>query len=61
MANLQIRLDDQLKSEAQMIAEGMGLDLTTAVRMFLKQMVTDHGLPFRLSIDPFYNDHNQAL
>jgi DNA-damage-inducible protein J len=60
MANLQVRIDDQLKDQAQMIAQGMGLDLTAAVRLFLTQMVRENGLPFQPKSDPFYSAKNQA-
>jgi DNA-damage-inducible protein J len=61
MANLQIRLDDELKNNAQAIASEMGIDLTTAVRMFLTQMVRNKGLPFTPSLDPFYSHENQTI
>lgn len=38
MANLQIRIDDDLRNKAQEIANSMGLDLASAVRMFLCQI-----------------------
>ena len=60
MANLQIRIDDVLKNSASAVAEQLGFDLPTAVRMFLKQMVSDQALPFRPKIDPFYSEENQA-
>lgn len=62
MANLQVRLDDSLKAKAQTVAEGMGMDLSSAVRIFLAQMVRENGLPFTPSNDPFYSAKNrQAL
>jgi len=60
MANLQIRIDDELRQQAQQIANDMGMDLTTAVRVFLKQMVNDQGLPFKPELDPFYAPSNKA-
>lgn len=59
MANLQIRVDDNLKDQAQQVANDLGMDLTTAVRIFLKQMVTDRGLPFKPELDQFYSPKNQ--
>lgn len=59
MANLQIRIDDDLRDQAQQIAQDLGMDLTTAVRVFLKQMVHNHGLPFKPELDPFYTTRNQ--
>ncbi len=58
MANLQIRLEDSLKLQAQNVAESMGLDLTQAVRLFLHQMIRENGLPFRPTADPFYSEKN---
>jgi len=60
MANLQIRIDDELRQQAQQIAHDMGMDLTTAVRVFLKQMVNDRGLPFKPELDPFYTLNNKV-
>lgn len=58
MANLQIHLDDVLMDRAQDVAREMGLDLASAVRMFLCQMVYENALPFRPSADPFYSKTN---
>lgn len=59
MAVLQVRLDDKLKDEAQKVAQGLGMDLTTAVRIFLNQMVIDSALPFKPELDPFFSRKNQ--
>lgn len=61
MATLQVRMDDRLRAQAQSIAAQMGLDLSTAVRLFLAQMVTEKGLPFKPGLDPFYSVGNQAV
>ena len=60
MANVQVRLDENLRAQAQTVAASMGIDLACAVRMFLTQMVRENGLPFRPSGDPFYSAQNQA-
>jgi DNA-damage-inducible protein J len=59
MANLQIRLDDTLKDQAQAVVQDMGLDLSAAVRIFLAQVVKENGLPFRPTNEPFYSAKNQ--
>lgn len=46
----QMRLDDQLKGEAAAIYEKLGLDLPTAIRMFLKRSVLDNGIPFSVTL-----------
>lgn len=60
MAVLQIRLDDKLRKDAQEVAQGLGMDLTTAVRIFLNQMVIDSALPFKPELDPFFSHKNQS-
>ena len=59
MANLQIRVDDSLKDQAQVVIQNMGLDLSAAVRIFLAQVVKENGLPFRPTNEPFYSAKNQ--
>jgi len=60
MANLQVKIDDSLRDNAQAIAASMGLDLASAVRVFLTQMVRENGFPFQPKADPFYCPKNQA-
>lgn len=61
MANLQIRIEDSLRMQAQEVAQSMGLDLASSVRMFLTQMVRVNGLPFTPQADPFYSERNQRI
>ena len=50
MANglLQLRVDDNLKREATEIYSQLGLDLPTAIRMFLTRSVQVRGIPFSM-------------
>lgn len=43
---LQVRLDEDLKTQASMVYDQLGLDLSSAVRMFLKKSVAVNGIPF---------------
>lgn len=45
---LQVRLDDELKTQATMVYDQLGLDLSSAVRMFLKKSVAVNGIPFEV-------------
>ena len=60
MANVQVKINDSLRDQAQAVAANMGLDLASAVRLFLTQMVRENGLPFRPYADPFFSAKNQA-
>ena len=46
MATIQVRVPDKNKKNVEKILESLGLDMTTAVRMFLCRVELDHGLPF---------------
>ena len=50
MGLLQVRVDDDLKKEASEVYEKLGMDLSTAVRVFLKKSVMMKGIPFDVSI-----------
>jgi DNA-damage-inducible protein J len=47
--NINIRTDSDIKSQAQQIFETLGLDMTTAINLFLRQTVRERDLPFVLS------------
>ena len=44
-----ISLDADLKKQSQVLLADLGLDLTTAVTIFLKQMLREQGIPFRIT------------
>jgi DNA-damage-inducible protein J len=58
--HIHVRIDADMKKQAQLIFTDMGLDLTTAVNMFIKQVVRTRTFPFLPSADPFYSDNNMA-
>ena len=49
-ANINVRTDAELKAQAQKIFESIGLDLSTAVNLFLKQTVRANNLPFVVGV-----------
>ena len=48
MANIQIRVNDELKSKADMLFTSLGLDTSTAIRIFLTAAIENNGLPFEV-------------
>lgn len=52
MANslIQLRIDEQLKAEATDIFERLGMDLSTAIRIFLTRSVQEKGIPFNMTL-----------
>jgi len=58
--SMNIRMDSDVKRHAQELFAQFGLDMTTAVNMFLRQSIRQQGIPFALQLDPFYSEVNQA-
>lgn len=60
MAQINIRMDDNVKKEADRLFEAMGLNMGTAVNMFIRQTIRQKGLPFEVTAkeDPFYSESN---
>jgi len=45
---LQIRIDHKTKKEAKHILDQLGLDMSSAVKMFFKQIINSKNIPFEL-------------
>lgn len=43
-----IKIDEVLKQESQTLFENLGLNLSTAINMFLRQAVREQAIPFRV-------------
>lgn len=41
-----VRLEKKMKAKASKALSGLGLDMSTAVKMFLYQVVAEQGIPF---------------
>ncbi|WP_420020401.1 type II toxin-antitoxin system RelB/DinJ family antitoxin [Vagococcus fluvialis] len=50
MAQISLRLDDQLKEESTKILNDLGMDVTGAIKIFLTQVVLQEGIPFEVSL-----------
>lgn len=46
--NVQVRMERDLKNEAERVLEDLGLSLSDGVRVFFKQLVLHKGIPFTL-------------
>lgn len=49
MSNINIRTDSEIKAKAQEIFAFLGMDMTTAINLFLRQTVRMNDIPFILS------------
>ena len=49
--NLNIRMDKEIKDQAEEIFNELGLNMTTAINVFLRASIRVHGIPFDLKLD----------
>lgn len=49
--NLNIRIDKEIKDQADRIFSERGLNMTTAINMFLRTTIRENGIPFSLKLD----------
>ncbi|WEV65581.1 type II toxin-antitoxin system RelB/DinJ family antitoxin [Bifidobacterium sp. ESL0764] len=60
ISRIQIRTKKTLKDQATELFDKLGLDMGTAINMFLAQSVRDGGLPFRASLTPLERDIDEV-
>ena len=57
--NINIRTDSEIKAQAQDILSKLGLDMTTAFNMFLRQIICEKRVSFDVSVAPL--EHKTKL
>ena len=48
MSTIQIRIDDQTKRDVKKVLDKLGLDMTSAIKIYLKQISEHKAIPFPL-------------
>ena len=50
--SMNIRTDSEIKQQAEELFSKFGLNMTTAINMFLRQVVRNQAIPLELSLKP---------
>lgn len=58
MAQINFRIDEQLKINADNTLSAMGLSMSAAITLFLTKVVNERRIPFEISADPFFSESN---
>jgi len=63
MAQVNIRIDDDLKNRADSIFDELGLNMSAAFTMFIRQTIRQGGIPYEITTrqDPFYSTENMKV
>ncbi|MBI0111036.1 MULTISPECIES: type II toxin-antitoxin system RelB/DinJ family antitoxin [Lactobacillus] len=57
--SISVKVNSEDKNRVTEIFNGLGLNLSTAINIFIKKSIAEGGLPFEVR-DPFYSEENQA-
>lgn len=49
--NLNIRTEKEVKANAEKIFEALGLNMSSAINIFLRQVIQENGLPFEVKLN----------
>lgn len=52
MTTIHVRIDKETKEEANEVLDSLGLDMSTAIKVFLSQVIQNQGLPFTPTRNP---------
>lgn len=60
--NLNIRTEKEIKANAEKIFDALGLNMSSAINIFLRQVIQENGLPFevKLNASPKFNEPETA-
>jgi len=50
MSFIQIRVDEKIKKEATTIFNKLGLDMSTAIKIYLVKVINGKGIPFEITL-----------
>lgn len=58
MAQISLRVDDDVKRGAEQALTDIGLSMSTAINVFLRKVAREGKIPFELTADPFFTESN---
>lgn len=59
---LSIRIDEKLKKDFDALCEDFGMNISTAITIFAKKVVSERKIPFEIAANDngFYSENNQS-
>ena len=60
MVQVNFRVDEEVKRRAELACKNMGMNMSTAINIFLVKIGNEQRIPFEVSVDPFYSAENMA-
>jgi DNA-damage-inducible protein J len=60
-SKITIRIDENTKKEAENVLEILGMNMTTAITVFLNKLIRTKGMPFEVTIEQYSPTKERAL
>lgn len=60
-ASLNIRIDSNVKKQAQELFNALGMDMTTAINVFLRKAIQRQGMPFDVTLGHMPQETREAF
>ena len=61
MAQISLRVDDDVKRRAEQVQDDIGLSMSAAINVFLRKVAREHRIPFELSADELNAETVEAI
>ena len=58
MTQINFRIEEDIKTNAESALKEMGLNMSSAITMFLTKVAREKRIPFEINADPFYSTEN---
>jgi DNA-damage-inducible protein J len=64
MASITIRIDDDVKKDAESLFRKLGFSVSSAINVFFRQAIREQAIPFQVKTDKereydeYFNEHN---
>ena len=59
-STLQVRIDSKTKNAARKIFESLGLDTSSAIQLYFRQVINHRGIPFRIITENGFTPEKEA-
>ena len=65
MGSITIRIDDDVKKEAESLFKKLGFSISGATNVFFRQAIREQAIPFKImansKYDEYFNDYNKKI
>lgn len=61
LTSINLRLDKELKTQAEQLFSSLGMNMTTALNIFLRQAVREQAIPFTITSKPPAPDYDMFI